>query len=288
MNYALDALWWRLTHPVVRDLASLLTAPALWQSPCELSRRSLLGDTGFRYLLALNDQPSQLPENLRASRLGHYAENLLVFWFQHAPHSQLLAHNLPIFDAQTGQQKGALDFVVKLNQTLYHIELTCKYYGNLQGLPEKMRGLNPSDTLLSKQNKLNTQLQLSGSPEAKEPLRQHHIDAQRLHRASIIRGCAFTHAGSLPCHQLYPVNAWQGRLIHTEKDWQDFHQEDRFYVLARHEYLSPARVKADQLCSLKEVQTVHHALVAHMKPRDDGFWHEQSRLMLPEKNACVE
>ena len=47
MNYSLDALWWELQTDAVRDLASLLTAPSLWQTDCELSRRELLGDTGF-------------------------------------------------------------------------------------------------------------------------------------------------------------------------------------------------------------------------------------------------
>ena len=46
MNYALDALWWKLTSQPVRALASLLTAPPLWQSGYELSVRELLVNTG--------------------------------------------------------------------------------------------------------------------------------------------------------------------------------------------------------------------------------------------------
>ena len=64
MNYALDALWWRLTNPQVRDLASLLTAPALWHSGCELSVRQLLGEQGFRFLLALDERPQPLQQFL--------------------------------------------------------------------------------------------------------------------------------------------------------------------------------------------------------------------------------
>ena len=62
MNYALDALWWKLTSQPVRDLASLLTAPPLWQSGCELSVRELLGEHGFRYLLALDTDPTPLTD----------------------------------------------------------------------------------------------------------------------------------------------------------------------------------------------------------------------------------
>lgn len=282
MNYAQDALWWRLTNPVVRDLASLLTAPALWKSGCELSRRELLGEHGFRYLLQLNDNPHLLPENLFAPRLGHYAENLLAFWFRHAPHSQLLAHNLAVFDAQTKQQQGALDFVVQLNHQLYHLELTCKYYGSPTGLPETMCGLNRQDTLLNKQAKLIAQLQLSGSLNAQAVLRKHQIDTQKLTRVSIIRGCAFTHSGSLNNDLIYPVNTWSGRLIDGEDGFQYFDSTDKFYVFAPHQYLAPARVSAEHIISLDEVKTIRKALVAKVALRHDGFWYEQERLMLPE------
>ena len=78
MNYALDALWWRLTDPNVRDLAAILTAPPLWHSGCELPLRELLGETGFRYLLALDSNPAPLQQHLAAEapfahRLGFYA-----------------------------------------------------------------------------------------------------------------------------------------------------------------------------------------------------------------------
>ena len=84
MNYALDALWWKLTSQPVRDLASLLTAPPLWQSGCELSVRELLGELGFRYLLALDADPAPLMDHLAqrapfGHRLGIYAEELLAF-----------------------------------------------------------------------------------------------------------------------------------------------------------------------------------------------------------------
>jgi len=83
MNYALDALWWKLTSQPVRDLASLLTAPPLWQSGCELSVRELLGEHGFRYLLVLDADPAPLKKHLAqrapfGHRLGIYAEELLA------------------------------------------------------------------------------------------------------------------------------------------------------------------------------------------------------------------
>ena len=136
MNYALDALWWKLTNPSVCALATLLTAPPLWQSGCELSVRALLGEYGFRYLLDLDGNPSPLDDYLAehapfGNRLGIYAERLLVFWFAHAPHTELHAYNLPVFSDDLTQ--GAADFIASINGKPYHIELTCKYYGSGSG-----------------------------------------------------------------------------------------------------------------------------------------------------------
>ncbi|MFC2390075.1 MAG: DUF1853 family protein [Kingella oralis] len=131
MNYAQDALWWRLAHPAVRDLASLLTAPPLWHTGCELPVRQLLGEHGFRLLLAWNDQwqsdPQRQPENLTRNRyaLGKYAEDLLAYWFIHAPHAKLLAANLPIYSHNTDGNSadnstlGEIDYIVELNGTPY-------------------------------------------------------------------------------------------------------------------------------------------------------------------------
>ena len=152
MNYALDALWWRLREPAVRDLASLLTAPPLWDSGSELPVRTLLGEHGFRWLLALDGQPQPLQQHLAAEapfghRLGRYAESLLAFWLAQAPHAQLLARDWPLHDAD-GRQLGAADFVCRLNGEIWHLELACKYYGHPPG--GDWCGLNPQDRLADK------------------------------------------------------------------------------------------------------------------------------------------
>ncbi|OAM44271.1 hypothetical protein A7Q03_09080 [Eikenella sp. NML99-0057] len=168
MNYALDAIWWRLRHPAVRDLASLLTAPPLWHSGCELPIPRLLGSQGFRFLLSLDSQPAPLQQWLEQEapfghRLGHYAESLLAFWLANAPHCQLIARNHPI-RSESGQTLGAADFLYLLDSTPYHLELTCKYYGGTA--PNDFQGLNPADALLGKAAKLQQQCRLFHTPQA--------------------------------------------------------------------------------------------------------------------------
>ena len=172
MNYALDAIWWRLRHPAVRDLAALLTAPPLWHSGCELPIPRLLGSQGFRFLLSLDSQPAPLQQWLEQEapfghRLGRYAESLLAFWLAHAPHCQLIARNHPV-RSESGQTLGAADFLCLLDSAPYHLELTCKYYGGTT--PEDFQGLNPADTLLGKAAKLQQQCRLFHPPQARAQL----------------------------------------------------------------------------------------------------------------------
>ena len=172
MNYALDAIWWRLRHPAVRDLAALLTAPPLWHSGCELPVPRLLGSQGFRFLLSLDDAPAPLTQWLEQEapfghRLGRYAESLLAFWLAHAPHCQLIARNHPV-RSESGQTLGAADFLCLLDSVPYHLELTCKYYGGTA--PDDFQGLNPADTLLGKAAKLQQQCRLFHPPKARAQL----------------------------------------------------------------------------------------------------------------------
>lgn len=157
MNYALDAVWWRLRTPIVRDLASLLTAPPPWHSAHELSIALLLGDSGFRYLLALDNQAEPLYQYVQNNppirqRLGSYAERLLAFWLSHAPHTELIWQNFCI--RQRSETLGELDFLARINDQIFHIELACKYYGSLDTDITKLVGLNTQDRYTDKMAKL--------------------------------------------------------------------------------------------------------------------------------------
>lgn len=276
MNYAQDALWWKLESAWVRDLAGLLTAPALWRTGQELPVAELLGDRGFRLLLDWDGQPA--PEGLAHERLGHYAENLLAYWLQHAPHSCLLAREWRV-DGASGAQDGALDFVAQLNGHVYHIELTCKYYAG-QGGPETMRGFRPNDVLADKARKLAQQSALSQRADVQAALAAQGIDTQALRRVSIVRGNAFTDTGTLPTDRIYAPNAWTGQWLSQPEQWLAFAEHSRFCRLPRQGYLSPARVPEACLLTRQEVMAAaQNGIYACVLPRQDGFWHEEWRVM---------
>lgn len=280
MNYALDALWWKLTVQPVRELASLLTAPPLWHSGAEISVRELLGEHGFRYLLALDQNPQPLTDYLASyapfgRRLGLYAERLLAFWFSHAPHAELLAHNLPV--SSDGLTLGAADFIVKLNGIDYHIELTCKYYGSSEST-ETWAGLNQQDRLIDKANKLPQQLMLLKFSDGQNILQQQGLPT-KLKPVSIVRGIGFVPSGS---HSLQPpVNpyAWYGVYL-TDWNHHDLSRSDvRYALLDRMHYLAPARIHEAETLNAAEVSLIKSGLIAVCEKRPDGYWHEILRIM---------
>ena len=319
MNYALDAIWWRLSHPAVRDLAALLTAPPLWHSGCELPIPRLLGSQGFRFLLSLDDTPAPLTQWLEQEapfghHLGHYAESLLAFWLAHAPHCQLIARNHPV-RSESGQTLGAADFLCLLDSTPYHLELTCKYYGGTT--PDDFQGLNPTDTLLGKAAKLQQQCCLFHAPQARTQLpaplqgylktsaasfceaktsevstRETNTDksnyrqipniSQALNTATIIRGIGFTPHGILNGHPLnpHPLNPLGWSGLLLQQ-WADYPTQaaQRFHPLPRLAYLAPARVPFEQTISAAELACQAPGLIAVVEQRPDGMWHETQRLM---------
>ncbi|WP_107854919.1 DUF1853 family protein [Neisseria weaveri] len=284
MNYALDALWWRLTDPSVRDLAAILTAPPLWQNRHELPVRTLLGETGFRFLLALDKQPEALHSYLAAKspfghRLGFYAESLAAFWFSHAPHCRLSAQNLQVC-SEDGRTLGAADFFALINGKPYHVELTCKYYGSHSGKPEDMAGLNTRDRLTDKAEKLVRQLELLKTPQGQAALKQTGITHSDFQTASIIRGIGFSATGRPQRDTLLNPYGWSGLYM---ADWAGYKEQPsenkRYCLLQNTDYLAPARVPENRAVGHAEIVSAEQGLIAVLERRPDGFWHETARLM---------
>ena len=275
MNYAQDALWWKLQSAWVRDLAGLLTAPALWRTGQELPVAELLGDQGFRLLLDWDGQPA--PEGLAHERLGHYAENLLAYWLQHAPHCRLLARNLTVSDGPN--TLGALDFVAEIGSRLYHIELCCKYYGTDKALMDGLCGLNPHDRWPDKADKLTRQLALAHSEAGVRALAAAGIGhTVALYSASIVRGMLFTHSeAQLP--EPLNIHGWHGVFLHEWPSESPWGEECRYYPLPRTAYLAPARVAEGETLPWEEIRTLGGGLVAVLQRRPDGMWHESERVM---------
>ena len=281
MNYSLDALWWELKAEVVRDLASLLTAPSLWHTGCELSRRELIGDTGFRFLLALDAKPAALYQYLQAAqpqshRLGFYAEHLLAFWFAHAPHCQLLGQNIVLQASVQTPTIGALDYVTRINDRLYHLELTCKYYAHVSATAEGLRGIQAKDTLASKAAKLTQQLALHEHELFAPWCEQNKIAQADLQAASIVRGMGFWQGDAVDA----PINvhAWRGDYLENQAAWPHI-EGCRYAAVPSKRLLSPLRLPLEATLPHSQDGSENSVWWAQLQRRPDGCWHEISRAM---------
>lgn len=287
MNFALDALWWELKTPQVRDLASLLTAPPLWHSGVELSHRTLIGEQGFRYLLSLDERPESLLNYLQAAqpqshRLGVYAEHLLAFWLSHAPHCRLLGQNIVLQEHAKSPTLGALDYVACISNRLYHLELTCKYYAHAQPLARQLRGIQAHDTLQSKADKLVQQLAWSRHDLFARWCDGQGIDVDDIGVATVIRGMGFWRDAVVQM----PINlhAWRGVYLEKNEDWVHIEGTRYAQVMSR-QLLSPLRVPLE--ATFESVLPLGEAVwCAQLQQRPDGFWHEISRSMCLPRNEC--
>lgn len=281
MNFALDALWWELKTPQVRDLASLLTAPPLWLSGVELSHRTLIGEQGFRYLLALDERPESLLHYLqdaqpKSHRLGIYAEHLLAFWLSHAPHCQLLGQNVVLQEHAKSPTLGALDYVAFINEQLYHIELTCKYYAHVQPIAHALRGIQAQDTLAGKAAKLQQQLLWSRHVLFERWCEAEGIDASHIQAVSVIRGMGFWREGAV--ERSINAHAWRGVYLDASEPLQHI-ENGRYAAIASRRLLSPLRLPFEQTVASWQALPTDAVWYAQLQQRPDGFWHEISRGM---------
>tara|TARA_B100000508_G_C11465884_1_gene282575 strand:- start:59879 stop:60730 length:852 start_codon:yes stop_codon:yes gene_type:complete len=89
-------------------------------------------------------------------RLGFYAEALLSYFFQSFNKTELILQNFQIRDEK--QTLGEIDFIVKYNERVFHIELAVKYYLLLPNgdpaVPENWIGPSRKDNLHKKLRKV--------------------------------------------------------------------------------------------------------------------------------------
>lgn len=281
--------WQHLRDPHVRALAGLLESPdlldpaaACWQG--QVATLPAPDAVLAQWIQALDDDPAPLLAALGArlpSRLGLYAERLIVFYLQHM--GTLVAHNVQVRD---GPHKTIGEFDLLLDDGtglgLVHWELATKFYllapQSDPALPGAFVGPNLADTLgLKLQKILRHQLTLSSHPAAAAMLPR-PVTAARM----LVRGWLFYHdAVALPaslgvagnhCRGFWcTANALAGR------------EEEGFLLPGRLQWLSPA--VADHCLTRQQVlEQVRDMLAVSDAPvmvaacqYQDGQWREMER-----------
>ncbi len=283
--------WGHLSDPHVRDLAWLLDAPDLLDPDAEqwhgkiASLSSHAATDAQQWLVALDRAPAILHAYLDLhafTRLGHYAEKLMAFYFRHK--GWLVAHGLQV---RTGKNEtvGEFDFLLREGGRLLHWEFATKFYllYTKSGLPHAgyFIGPNLADTLEAKMRKiLLRQLALAQHPAAQIHLPQPLDSAQAL-----IKGWLF-----YPLKNPQPVQMPGVSDNHCRGFWcslaeLDLMEGERYIVLPRLRWLAPAKACADQALSrqdLEEALSRHFAqdntpVLVAVLDLDDGYAIESRR-----------
>ncbi|MGV8892422.1 MAG: DUF1853 family protein [Burkholderiaceae bacterium] len=296
--------WGRLHDPHVRALAWLLSAPDLLDAQAEQWRGLIvtLNDVDQAtadWLAALDAAPAELHAFLDIgsfTRLGHYAENLLAFYFRHQ--RTLFAHGLQV-RASKGDTVGEFDFLLwqesanpsAHDTALLHWEFATKFYllaSSAAGTQNKVSedyfvGPNLADSLGAKMRKiLDRQLMLGQHPAAQIHLPQAVASAQAL-----VKGWLFYHHDDALLPLAKGLSPTHCRGFWCALSEFEAMPVERLAVLPRLSWLAPARVSPATALDKMQLQAVLAAqfsqstmpvLVAVMQHSgDDNYLLETSR-----------
>lgn len=272
----MTSLWERYRHPLVRDLAWLIAAPDLLETPT--AARPGLPDLGLDderltpWLRALEQDPRALIAHVaghRQGRLGHYHERLWQFMLAEAPGTRLLAHNLPIVEDK--RTLGELDLLYFGNDSPHpiHLEVAIKFY---LGLPEgpgeassQARWVGPgcADSLAVKRQHLHRhQLPLSSTRQARRLLGEMLGKACDIEQRLALPGVLFYPWGhAMPAPQEATREHLRGEWL-PWRQWPAFREQlphaMRGSVLRKPHWLAPPPQTALRPLSDLEAQLAGH------------------------------
>jgi hypothetical protein len=265
-------------HQAVRDLAFLLCAPAPWHHAGDLPRQRLLGRDGWQRLCELDARPEALQDWLSrhsSPRLGRYAEKLWQFWFEHAPHIELLAANLLL--RAGGRTLGEFDFLLRIDGEPWHVETASKFYLQLGSQLDTLIGPGLDDAWRLKAARLQRQLELSRHPLAAGVLPPGFAGC---HRGALLSGGFFYRAQPLYSPPLADDQP-HGWMADLDQDWPQRSAHSRWLWLPRLRWLSAARADAAELCA---AHALRGQLLGAQSPQmvaemvfDAGIWREVDR-----------
>lgn len=283
-----------LRHQAVRDLAwCCLSPPLLQELPGSNTQIFPLADIGiWPWLQALDKHPGPLLDALtqiKSTRLGIYYESLWRFYFTHAPHWQLLAHNFPINRGKA--TLGAFDFLCRHGDDYWHIETAVKFYLCDTHDPQQAQdwrhwiGPNSNDRFDLKLARLRDhQLPLHQTPEGHTALQQRFPQAGQWRSGLCLQGYLFSPApATLSINQLTSAEYIHSlpRVLHSHASqalgfwWylRDFltliaatkPSSDKFswIILEREQWFSPVQIldvnltKEMELLSQKLMHQLH-------------------------------
>lgn len=254
--------WSVLKDKHVRALAWLLTSPdlldrnsAVWWH--QIGTLNLPQAEQLRaWLISLDAHPTPLHEALKIHkflRLGHYAEDLLAFYFNHA--GLLYGHGVQVHNNKA-ETIGEFDYLLFAEGGLEHIELATKFYlfhqasvmhagaggaGQVASVYDYL-GPNLNDSLGAKMQKiLQRQLTLSQHEAARKLIQTKIVSAKALIKGWLFYRSAESHQQVVGINPQHCLGFWW-----TLKEFT--HLAVPYALkLDRLQWLAPAQVDVDDV-----------------------------------------
>jgi hypothetical protein len=286
---------------LVRDLSWLISSPPLFSATLPglpvadeawLSTLSAEARPWLDQLDRNDDECALWMRRRRTSRLGHYAEALVEFWLSR--HPGITLHGARIEVADGGITRGDLDLLFSCvsRRQRVHWELAVKFYlGNPPGADHS--GWIAPDARDRLADKLS-HVAAHQLPLGRHPIANHGVTQATVSEA-LLRGWLFYPAAGpwrdapgAPAHA-HPRHLRGWWLRHGEGEPPRASRASRYLLLARLEWLSPARRSAGapaQALSAPELAQAlathfaahHQALIVAEVQRDHaGWWAECAR-----------
>lgn len=283
-------------HPLVRDLAWLITSPPLMAPgtpglplPSDEQRERSIADA-HPWLMDIDRQPEELEQWLdrhRSPRLGHHAEALMEYWLRRAPGVRFIGARIAVADGT--RTLGDLDLLFddERRHRRVHWEMAVKFYLQSTASPDwnVWIGPDPRDCLAQKLARvIDHQL-----PLGRHPLATHGASAPVVSEA-FLKGWLFYppgRSGPLPTGS-EPAHGRGWWLRHGDGDIPVAARASRFLLLPRLSWMPPARQARGgtpplAIGELRQRLDAHfrHAhqaqLIAEVQPDRDGWWAEVAR-----------
>jgi hypothetical protein len=297
---------------LLRDLRWLLQSPSVLAPNMEsngLTDPGMVGAPGTltasqkQWLDQLAEDPQLLEKHFAhydTRRLGKYAEQLMLFWLQHAPDIDFLDHSVQVKSARGKQTLGEVDFLFESEGRAIHLELAVKFYVAIENgnRLDRYYGPNPHDRLDLKWKKMyDRQSQWLQSPlnthryKFDSQLSDHRLN-QKWYNYLMMKGILFAHwkrSDALKLPSEINPNAHWGQWCYGS-EWSgllaNHHDGEKWMELPKLRWMSPARVyETDPLKSQQEAKgewsdSKRARMVAAMKRNAQGEWKESQRCVI--------
>lgn len=263
----------KLSNSNVRNLSWLLFSPIIrvnedYENECLLFPDRLQNewlDLHEKWLVELDRSPGGLNEFVaqanNTSRLGFYAEYLLQFFFTNSPYIELIWFNQQVINE--GVTETEIDFVIRYNDRLIHIELAVKYY--LLTPTGEWIGPNAKDSFRKKWEKVKS-LQI---PIARRVI-SNALPGEELESYFFIKGVLFTHDENAQNQWIYQSEGYTivengSRFVFPEKpNWMADFVEYNGKTINRNQFkmlLAEGMKKATSVISLSKNKQKNYFIV---------------------------